>query len=128
MTVRAQEHALRGLVPRLSHRARHALLAECEALRGSVEMVELESCDAAVVTAQLAASASFEHQLSLDATALVRDMLDSTSSATEAVLAPYVASHAVSRARDLRGAQARRQSGLAEPFARHARSLEAMST
>jgi hypothetical protein len=70
MTVRAQEHALGRLVTCFGHRARHALLTEREALRSSIEMVELESCDAAVVAAQLASSTGFEHKLSFDATTL----------------------------------------------------------
>jgi hypothetical protein len=128
MTVRAQEHALGGLLSGLSYRARHAVLAEREALRGSIEMVELERCDAAVVAAQLASSPSFEHELALDATTFVRDVLDATASATKTLLATHVAGHAVSRARDLRRSQARGKSGLADALARHPRGLEAISS
>ena len=90
-------------------------------------MVELESCNAAVVAAQRASSTGFEHKLSFDATTLVRHVLDSASSATKAFLTAHMASHAVSRTRDLRGAQACRERGFAKSLARHSRGREAMS-
>src|SRR6187399_1163027 len=120
MAVGAQQHALCRLLACPRKGARDPLATDREALRVAVEVMELQRGVAPVVAAQLAPSAGFEHQLSLDAASLVGDLVDSTSCAPKAALAPHVTGHPVARARELRGFGARGDRCLAEPLPLHA--------